>query len=234
MSYCVHCGVKLAPSETRCPLCQTPVVDPVTPYDPSVPKEFPTRVREQHLEINPGATLVLAAILLAVPSLICLFVDLLVSGGLTWSPYPIGAFLMIFCAVLPPVLCRRNPFLWSVVVDDAALCLYLWMVEALNGGAWFHMIVFPVLLLLGVMLLAMAASIHQGILQGLGIPAVGLLLICVVALTVDLLITVTLTDQVRITWSAFVMIPCGIIAAMLIVIHRNNALRSELKRKLHL
>lgn len=98
MSYCVHCGVKLAPSEARCPLCKTPVVDPVTPYDPSVPKEFPTRVREQHLEINPGATLVLAAVLLAVPSLICLFVDLLVSGGLTWSPYPIGAFLMIFCA----------------------------------------------------------------------------------------------------------------------------------------
>ena len=89
MSYCVHCGVKLAPSEARCPLCQTPVVDPVTPYDPSVPKEFPTRVREQHLEINPGATLVLAAVLLAVPSLICLFVDLLVSGGLTWSPDPI-------------------------------------------------------------------------------------------------------------------------------------------------
>ena len=62
MSYCVHCGVKLAPSEARCPLCKTPVVDPVTPYDPSVPKEFPTRVLEQHLEINPGATLVLAAV----------------------------------------------------------------------------------------------------------------------------------------------------------------------------
>ncbi len=53
MSYCVHCGVKLAPSEARCPLCQTPVVDPVTPYDPSVPKEFPTRVREQEFRDQP-------------------------------------------------------------------------------------------------------------------------------------------------------------------------------------
>ena len=59
-------------------------------------------------------------------------------------------------------------------------------------------------------------------------------LICVVVLAVDLLITATLTGQVRVTWSAFVMIPCGIISAMLWLVHRNRALRSELKRKLHL
>lgn len=234
MSYCVHCGVKLAPSEARCPLCNTPVVDPVTPYDPTAPKEFPIRVREQRLDINPGTTLALAAILLAVPALICLFIDLLANGCCTWSPYPMGAFGMIFLAVLPPVMCRKNPFFWSVVVDDTALCLYLWMVETMSGGMWFRTVVFPVLLLLGVMLLAMAASVHQHILRGLGIAAVALLLVCVVALTTDLLITVTLTSQVRVTWSPFVMIPFGIIAIMLMVIHRNRALNSELKRKLHL
>ena len=81
---------------------------------------------------------------------------------------------------------------------------------------------------------AMASSIRQGMLKGLGIPAMALLLICVVVLAVDLLITATLTGQVRVTWSAFVMIPCGIISAMLWLVHRNRALRSELKRKLHL
>lgn len=28
MSYCVNCGVKLDPSLKRCPLCNTPVVNP--------------------------------------------------------------------------------------------------------------------------------------------------------------------------------------------------------------
>ena len=31
MSYCVHCGVELADSEKRCPLCHTRVVDPASP-----------------------------------------------------------------------------------------------------------------------------------------------------------------------------------------------------------
>ena len=66
MSYCVHCGVQLAPSEARCPLCQTPVVDPAAPYDPALPREFPVRSREQRLEINPWTTLALAAVLLTV------------------------------------------------------------------------------------------------------------------------------------------------------------------------
>ena len=28
MSYCVNCGVELAPSEKNCPLCGTPVINP--------------------------------------------------------------------------------------------------------------------------------------------------------------------------------------------------------------
>ena len=234
MSYCVHCGVELAPSEARCPLCQTPVVDPAAPYDPTLPREFPIRSREQRLEINPLTTLSLAAVLLAVPALICLLIDLLANGRLIWSLYPIGAFGMIFLGIIPPVALRKYAFFWSVVVDVGALCLYLWLVQSLSGGTWFQTIVFPVLLLLGMMLVAMASSIRQGMLKGLGIPAMALLLICVVVLAVDLLITATLTGQVRVTWSAFVMIPCGIISAMLWLVHRNRALRSELKRKLHL
>lgn len=234
MSYCVHCGVQLAPSEARCPLCQTPVVDPAAPYDPALPREFPVRSREQRLEINPWTTLALAAVLLTVPALICLLIDLLGNGALTWSLYPIGAFGMIFLGIVPPVALRKNVFFWTVAADVGALCMYLWLVQYLSGGTWFQTIVFPVLLLLGVMLVAMASSIRQGMLRGLGIPAMGLLLVCVVALAVDLLVMATLTAQVRVTWSAFVMIPCGVISAMLWLVHRNHALRSELKRKLHL
>ena len=164
MSYCVHCGVELAPSEARCPLCQTPVVDPAAPYDPTLPREFPIRSREQRLEINPLTTLSLAAVLLAVPALICLLIDLLANGRLAWSLYPIGAFGMIFLGIIPPVALRKNAFFWSVVVDVGALCLYLWLVQSLSGGTWFQTIVFPVLLLLGMMLVAMASSIRQGML----------------------------------------------------------------------
>ena len=32
MSYCVNCGVELAPSEKRCPLCGVEVVNPAKPW----------------------------------------------------------------------------------------------------------------------------------------------------------------------------------------------------------
>ena len=38
MSYCVNCGVELADSERRCPLCHTEVHNPRQPYDRKIPK----------------------------------------------------------------------------------------------------------------------------------------------------------------------------------------------------
>ncbi len=41
MSYCVHCGVELAESEARCPLCNTKVVDPAAPQQGNGKTPYP-------------------------------------------------------------------------------------------------------------------------------------------------------------------------------------------------
>ena len=42
MSYCVNCGVKLDPSLKRCPLCNTPVINPtlMNPQEPVPPSHY--------------------------------------------------------------------------------------------------------------------------------------------------------------------------------------------------
>ena len=46
MSYCVNCGVELDKDAAKCPLCQTPVVNPVCPVDTTIPPNFPVERRE--------------------------------------------------------------------------------------------------------------------------------------------------------------------------------------------
>ena len=49
MAYCVHCGVKLAPSETKCPLCGVPALDPLEKREEIAARPYPVRTPEQQL-----------------------------------------------------------------------------------------------------------------------------------------------------------------------------------------
>ena len=51
MSYCVNCGVKLAKSEKKCPLCNTPVINP-NKKDVVFEPAYPCIVEKYKLIIN--------------------------------------------------------------------------------------------------------------------------------------------------------------------------------------
>lgn len=235
MSYCVNCGVKLSPSERKCPLCSCPVNNPMDPFDPRVEKPYPGRSHDQDLKQSRLAAICLAAVLLLTPAGICVLVDLAVSGAVTWSLYPTGALAMVFVTAAAVLSSPNAGAYLGILAGDASLCLYLLMVQQLSGGGiWFQAVVFPVLLLTGMMSLAMVASIRQRVLHGLAVPAVLLMLLALTALAVDLLVTVQLQGCLCLTWAGYVMIPCGVIALLLLFIHHNAPLRSQLKRMLHL
>lgn len=67
MSYCVNCGVELADSERRCPLCHTEVHNPRQPYDRKIPKPFPNRLDLFEPEDNRGFAAAITTLLLALP-----------------------------------------------------------------------------------------------------------------------------------------------------------------------
>ncbi len=59
MSYCVHCGVELAPSEEKCPLCKTPVMDPNQAWREPEERPYPERLEvvPPHIDRQYGAQL---------------------------------------------------------------------------------------------------------------------------------------------------------------------------------
>ena len=90
--YCINCGVKLAASEKKCPLCGT------VPYHPDLPREsgeplypvdqYPAEVVKP--KVVQGAML----FFFLLPMVITLLVDLQVDGQVTWSGYVIGALIL--------------------------------------------------------------------------------------------------------------------------------------------
>ncbi len=235
MSYCVECGVKLGGGEEKCPLCGTAVQNPIHPYNPRAPKPYPARTAEQNLQIDRRYLLGLVSSAMLLPAAILVVLDLFFSGGLSWSLYPLGALVLLFVALAVPILVKKHRIYITMAIDAAVLLGYLKMVESVSGArGWFDPVVFPLIILAALMVLGVTASIRQRLLKNLAIPAVILTLVALLSLAVELLVSSQMLNRLQVSWSPFVMLPCGFIALMLFLIHSHKPLQAELKKRLHL
>lgn len=111
--YCIKCGVKLADTEEKCPLCGTIVYHPDFPCESdryTFPKgKYPT------LDKNPYGYPKLATAIFVLTCIMVLFCDLRFSFTMTWSGYVVGALgLMYMVLVFPFWFKRKNPIVMVV------------------------------------------------------------------------------------------------------------------------
>jgi len=125
--YCINCGVKLADTEKKCPLCNTVVYHPdlaqadARPLYP-VGKRPPTHSGSKALN---GA----AIILFLIPLVVCLFADMSANHRLDWFGYVAGALAVSYVAVALPLWFRKpNPVIF-VPCTFAAVGLYLFLIS---------------------------------------------------------------------------------------------------------
>ena len=86
--YCIHCGVKLADNEKRCPLCGT------VPFHPDFVRQegetlYP-RDRVPKFKAGKGAVLAAVTLLLLIPVFITLICDVSIHSHVTWSGFVVG------------------------------------------------------------------------------------------------------------------------------------------------
>lgn len=236
MAYCVHCGVRLENSESHCPLCLTPVLDPSEPDRRVTEKKYPPRTPDQELKRSRRFLISLALLLLLLPALICLLCDLLTGGGFGWSLYPVSALTLLFISVSVPVLTRpglRIPV--ACGTGFVTLNAYLWLIELFSAsGPWFFPIVFPSLL---TAFLLSTSTVFLKLRDKLN------KLTLIAALFADVALECFLTEvftslhgsgSVHVNWSLFVLIPCLFISLSLFLINSNRPLREEFRRRTHI
>ena len=233
MAYCVHCGVKLGDSEKRCPLCQTPVFDPAQPQR-AAPPPYPVRTPEQELKRSKRYLLTLSALMLLAPAALCLIIDFLVSGGITWSGYASGALIMLFIAVAVPLSVNKHQVYFAIGSTFVCLNGYLLLVEHLSqSGPWFFSIALPALTLAAVMIIVITRLYRDDRLNKLTFLAAFLAAIPLECLFIEWLCNLSWGRGPTFVWSPFVLAPCLFLSLALFFINGNRAVREEVRRRVH-
>lgn len=232
MAYCVHCGVKLAPSERICPLCGTEAVDPKEPFCAEAPKPYPATLDLFTYEKNRGLLVLIATLILALPAVICLACDLAYTPGSGWSSLVIGAMAFLWVLCVPHLFLRRHAVTRHFLLDSAALIGYLFLIERFTGGRWWGPLALPIVLLTAVLGITEYQLMKRKIRDPLQRTAAALLGVPFLVIGIEITVDLYSEGTVRLLWSWIVSIPCLVIAAVLLLLFRQARLRSQLHRRL--
>ena len=231
--YCIKCGVELADSEKRCPLCGTPVFHPDLPRNLNEPP-YPADRRIRREDVNRSGILFVLTVVALLPAILSLLCDWRINGTIVWSGYAAGAIGLLYVMIVLPLWFRHpNPVIF-VPVDFAAIGLYLLYIDFATGGHWFLSFAFPVTGAIGLLVTAVVVLtryLHGGwlyIYGGAFILAGGL------AVLVEFLINLTFQLHETFFWSFYPLAAGVILGLMLIVIAICKPLRESLQRKFFL
>ena len=140
--YCIKCGVKLADTEKKCPLCETVVYHP----DLERPTAEPLYPENRIPPNTSGRKALCGAVifLFMIPLIACFLADLFFGSGLNWVGYVAGALAVLYVTVaLPAWFEHPNPVIF-LPCDFVAVGLYLLYICLVTGGNWFLHFALPI------------------------------------------------------------------------------------------
>lgn len=228
--YCANCGVKLADTEKRCPLCGTeayhpdierPEVDPLYPQD-FVPKSLLTKTTIH----------IIIFTLFLIPIFVSLYSDLYINKSITWSGYVAFALSLFYVIIIIPSWFRKPTPAVFVPLDFLLVALFLQYINFATNGDWFLTLAFPLITYLGI--IVTTASILLYYLKKGHLYVVGAFFIAL-GLYMDVIeLFLMITFRVDFDgWSLYPMIPLVVLGLGMIAISISRNARAVLARKLH-
>ena len=228
--YCIKCGVELADSEKKCPLCNTHVFHPQLSgrEAPGLypPNQYPAK------QVRPWGILTVISAVFLLPLLITLICDIQLSGGITWSGYVAGGLLTAYVVLILPAWFRKpNPVIF-VPCDFLAVGLLLLYINLATGGRWFLTFAFPVVGFFGLVTTAVVTLtryIRRGRLYIFGGAA---LVLGAFMPLMELLLNLTFRLPNVLLWSLYPLTTLVLVGGTLLVIAICRPLRESLSKRL--
>ena len=227
--YCVQCGVKLADTEKKCPLCNTVVFHPEIVREPANPL-YP----ENHLPKNKGTSKAFHGVILIlffIPMFLAVMTDWQTDQQLSWFGIANGGIALIYVIFALPFWFRNpNPVIF-VPCDFAAIILYLFYINWYVSGSWFWSFALPIAgasggIVCAVVTLSRYLKKGKLYISGGAFMAAGAFL-----LLVEYLLNVTFAIDF-IGWSIYPLIVLVLFGGALIYLAINRAAREAMERKL--
>ncbi len=156
MSYCVNCGVRLESSIKKCPLCNTPVINPN-----ELEKEFTThsfaKDKGQLEKAKRKDWGLLLTVVLTATAFSCGLLNALVFRGNMWSLLIIGVCILIWVLAFPTVIYTKTNVYFSLLFDGFAVAIYLYMISYITPTKhWFFFVGLPITLLITILAVILA------------------------------------------------------------------------------
>ncbi len=227
--YCIKCGVKLADTEKKCPLCNTVVCHP----DFKQTAQRPLYPSNKMPKSNSGVKALNGAVifLFFIPLLVCFFADLSLDGNLEWFGYVAGALVVAYIAfALPLWFNKPNPVIF-VPCNFVATALYLLYINLATSGHWFLSFALPVvsgICLITCAVVTLLYYLRKGRLYILGGAFIAL---GAFMLLIEFLLGITFGLRF-IGWSIYPLVVLILFGGLLIYFAINSAAREMVERKL--
>lgn len=228
--YCANCGVKLADTENRCPLCGTEAYHPDIErpeVDPLYPKDFvPKR------ELSKATIHIIILTLFLIPIFITLYCNLYLNNAITWSAYVAFSLALIYIITILPFWFKKPSPAVFVPIDFLCVALFLHYINYATNGNWFLTLAFPIVTYLGLTVTAFSVLLYylkKGymyviggffIMLGLFMEVIEIFLMIILKVSFD-------------GWSIYPMIPLVLLGLGMIAIAISRNARNILARKLH-
>ena len=227
--YCIKCGVKLADTEKKCPLCNTTVYHP----ELSQADGKPLYPENKMPKVNNGSKVLQGAVIILffIPLLICFFADMSPDGALGWFGYVAGASVVAYVVFALPLWFRKpNPVIF-IPCDFAAAALYLLYINESTNGNWFLSFALPIVGGIGIItctLITLLYYLKRGRLYIFGgaFMALGAFI-----LLMEFLMTVTF-DLQFVGWSIYPLVVLMLFGGLLIYLGISASAREMIERKM--
>ena len=227
--YCINCGVKLAETEKKCPLCNTVVCHPDFKQEPQQTLYPNNKMPKTTSGLKALGGVII--ILFLIPLIIGFVSDIQHNGKLDWFGYVAGALAVSYVIFALPLWFKKpNPVIF-VPCGFVAVILYLLYINFATNNNWFFSFAFPVvggLCLIITTIITLMRYVKKGMLYifgGASILLGGLILL------VEYLLKLTFSISF-IGWSIYPLIILVILGCLLIYLGINRNAREVIKRKL--
>ena len=233
MSYCVNCGVELGDSEKSCPLCLTRIIHPGKKIKPGEAPYPPHRYASDQRVSKSGIVLILTLIFL-LPTSIVAMADISMNFRITWSSYVLGAFLLLYLSIIPPVASKKDLPVLFIVIDAVCLSLYLMLVEHMTDGKWFVPVALPIILGIVAAVSVLVTLARKAKLFGLSLFAASLFTAAFLPVLIEWRLNAAYGLHRFFSWALYPFVVCIILGAICLVINQNEPLKKKLARKFFL
>jgi len=227
--YCIKCGVKLADTEKKCPLCNTVVCHPDF-VNLNAQTLYPSNKMPSS---GSGSKALCGAviILFLIPLFVCFAADLHMDGQISWFGYVAGALLLAYITVALPMWFRNpNPVIF-VPCDFAAAGAYLLYINVTTGGNWFLSFALPVTAGLCLIISAVVTLLHYLRKGRLYIIGGAFMTLGVFVPLIEFLLATTFGLQI-VGWSVYPLCVLLLFGGLLIYFAINSTAREAIERKL--